>query len=119
MSLQRRREKLIITHVWKVKQNIYPNSVNINFKLYKRTNSIKAVLKPLSNIKGRLLTAYEESFIIKACKLWNTLPGRLTHIDSLGSFKTELNKYMVKIPDRPPLPGYPYLNNNSLTEQCL
>ena len=119
MSLQRRREKLIITHVWKIKQNIYPNLVNINFKLHKRTNSIKAVLKPLSKIKGRLLTAYEESFIIKACKLWNTLPSELTHTNSLSSFKTKLNTFLITIPDKPPLPGYPHTNNNSLTEQCL
>ena len=46
-SLQRRREKSIIMHVWKIKYNIFPNSIGMIFKLHKRSNAVKAVLKPL------------------------------------------------------------------------
>ena len=80
---------------------------------------MKAVIKPLSKIKGRLLTAYDASFIIKAGRLWNILPGKITQITSMSSFKVELNKFLLTIPDKPPVPGYPHINSNSLIEQCL
>ena len=119
MSLQRRREKIIIMHVWKIKNGFFPNSVDLQFKLHQQSNTIKAVLKPLPKVRGRVLTLYEESFTINASKLWNILPAELTHITSLGSFVFKLNKFLTSIPDNPPLAGYPYKNNNSLTQQCI
>jgi hypothetical protein len=118
-SLQRRREKIIILHVWKIKNNFYPNTVFLSFKLNKRANAEKANLPPMPNVKGKLLTKFEESFLVQVCKLWNVLPPKLTHIKSLYLFKAELNKFLQGIPDEPPLPGYPVTNNNSLLEQCL
>ena len=52
-SLQRRREKIIIIHFWKILNNFYPNSMDITFKEQQRTKSIKAILKPLPKLKGR------------------------------------------------------------------
>ena len=118
-SLQRRREMLIILHIWKVKNNIYPNTIGLEFKLHNRTNAMKAVLKPLPKVRGKLLTKYEESFIIRACKLWNILPPLLTHVPLLNSFKYQLKNFLKDIPDKHPLPGYAILNDNSLLEQCL
>ena len=63
-SLQRRREMLIILHVWKIKNKIYPNSVGFTFSLKNRNSSAKAVLKPMPKVRGKLLTRYEESFLI-------------------------------------------------------
>ena len=119
MSLQRRREMIILTHVWKIKNNFFPNSTNISFKYHLRSNAMKSVLKPLPKVQGKLLTKYEESFLVKSSKLWNILPGSLTLLSDLNSFKNQLRIFLNKIPDKPPIPGYPYINNNSLTEQCL
>ena len=116
-SLQRRREIIIITHIWKIKNGIYPNSFNLTFRTYRRTGAAQAILLPLPRGRSRLQSIYEESFLIKSCKLWNTLPANLTHIDSLSSFKYQLNKFVSGLPDKPPISGYPYQNNNSLTEQ--
>jgi hypothetical protein len=117
-SLQRRRERAILIHVWKIKNYVYPNSIDLIFKKHERSNSIKAVLKPLPKIKGKLLTIYEESFIIRAAKLWNILPPSLTQIVTLNSFILQLDKFLDTVPDEPPLPGYPIKNHNSLLEQC-
>ena len=116
MSLQRRREKHLIIHLWKIKNNIYPNSIDITFKLNNRSQAIKAVIKPLPKIKGKILTIYDESFAVKSAKLWNILPSRLTHIDNIKTFTAALNIFLSTIPDKPPIPGYPYTCNNSLTE---
>ena len=110
---------MIILHIWKIKNGFYPNTIFLEFKLHARTNCYRAVIKPLPKVKGRLLTIFEESFLIRACKLWNILPANLTHIINLQSFKTQLKKFLENIPDEPPLPGYPFQNSNSLIEQCL
>ena len=115
MSLQRRREKIIILHVWKIRHGFYPNSINLEFKTHSRSCSIKAIIKPLPKIRGKLLTAFDESFIIKAAKLWNILPPELTHISSLNLFKRNLDNFLKNVADKPPLPGYPYTCDNSLT----
>ena len=119
MSLQRRRERTIILHLWKVLHNVYPNSIGIEFKEHRRSSAIRATLKPLPKIRGKVMTAFEESFVIKSAKLWNVLPPNLTHIQSLNLFKHNLDKFLIKIPDKPPLPGYPYTCNNSITSHCL
>ena len=118
-SLQRRREKIIILHIWKILNNQYPNSMNIEFKEHNRNKAIKVVLKPLPKLKGLALSKYEESFHIKGGKLWNVLPPDLTKIPILNNFKIKLQKFLDKIPDKPPLPGYPYQNDNSIIKQCL
>ena len=116
LSLQRRREKIIIINIWKIKYKLIPNSINLNFKIHQRSQAIKATLPPLPRTTTGLLTKYENSFIVKGPKLWNTLPAELTRISNLRLFKTSLTNYLKKIPDKPPLAGYPFTNNNSLLE---
>ena len=65
MSLQRRREKNIILHIWKICNGVYPNSIGIDFKINPRTTSTQAIIKPLPKIRGKILTLYDESFIIR------------------------------------------------------
>ena len=117
-SLQRRREKIILIHLWKILNNIYPNTVSIKFKYNDRTSSIKAVLKSLPKLKGSSATNYEESFEISSAKLWNILPPNLTTITSLTLFKLKLEQFLETIPDQPPLPGYPHTSDNSLKNIC-
>ena len=83
-----------------------------------RTNSLKAILKPLPKIKGKALTKYENSFAIQGAKLWNVLPYKLSKVKDLNRFKDEPDKFLNDIPDEPPLPNYPYRNNNSLVDHC-
>ena len=91
--LQRRREKNIILHVWKILNKVYPNTVDMSFKEIRRTNAIRAVVKPLPRLQGRPLTVFEESLLVKAAKLWNCVPSKLTRITVLGIFKAKLNKF--------------------------
>ena len=51
MSLQRRRERQILILVWKIKNNLIPNDINLEFSQNKYTLKTKAILKPLP--KGR------------------------------------------------------------------
>ena len=111
--------KNIIICLWKIKQGINPNSINIVFKEHLRSKAIKAVLKPLPKGTGRVVTVYEESFEIRSAKLWNSLPAETTHLNNFISFKSSLNKFLSKLPDQPPVPGYYHNSSNSIVEQCL
>ena len=122
MSLQRRREKIMITHLWKILHNINPNSINITFKEHQRSSAIQANIKPLPKlngkvIQGKLLTKYDNSFVIKAARLWNALPPNLTRLTTLSLFKNGLDTFLRTIPDEPPLSGYPYKCDNSIPSQ--
>jgi hypothetical protein len=119
-SLQRRREKIIIINIWKIKNDKIPNSINLKFKDHLRSQKCKAVLPSLPRTNCKLLNKYEHSFIINGAKLWNSLPGTLTHIDNISEFKLCLSRYLQTIPDQPPLPDYNYNRTtyNSLISNC-
>ena len=116
MSLQRRREKLIISYVWKIKNKKVPNDIHLEFTENNLRSCIKAILKPMPKIKGRLLTLYENSFEIRACKLWNKLPSSIANIDNFNTFQIKLEDYLKLYPDSPPIRGYYHSNSNSLLD---
>ena len=66
----------------------------------------------------QLLTQYDESFTIKAARLWNILPPELTQITSLVEFKSGLDSFLSTVPDEPPIPGYPYKCDNFSVNIC-
>ena len=115
-SLQRRRERYIIIHVWKVYQHIAPNDLDIVF-YYNDRLGVKAKIPPLpKQSKESANTLYNNSFAVIGPTLWNILPRNVTLKDTLDSFKTALNKFLKTVPDRPPTPGYTSSNNNSLRD---
>ena len=115
-SLQRRREKLTLIYVWKIRNSVVPNDINLEFLFNDRKSCFKAVVKPMPKVRGRILTMYESSFQIKAAKLWNKIPGVITKIDSLTLFKKKLNNYLLLYPDKPPITGYYHTNKNSILD---
>ena len=116
MSLQRRREKLTIIFVWKIKYNLVPNDINLEFSTNNRRSGSVAIVKPMPRSAGKLLSMFENSFIVKSAKLWNKLPLKLKQVDSLTVFKSQLDKYLKLIPDRPPIRGYYHTNKNSILD---
>ena len=113
-SLQRRREKLILILVWKIKNNFSPNDINLEFVKHNYSSKIKAVLKPMPRKVGKLLTLYENSFVIKAAKLWNVLPAEISNITNFNEFLRKLECFLRIFPDEPPVNGYFHKNNNSI-----
>ena len=56
MSLQRCRERNIILHLWKIRNKVYPNTINIEFKEHKRSSaiSIKSRNTEFSSFSGSI-----------------------------------------------------------------
>ena len=119
MSLQRRRERYCIIHTWKILNDLAPNDVSLNFNKHNR-RGIKITLPPLNHkTQASVRTDYENSFKIRAARLWNLLPQDVNSITTLDAFKAALGRYLKKIPDTPSTPGYTAANRNSLLDWSM
>ena len=105
MSLQRRRERYIIIHVYKIINNLAPNDIPMHFYTNAR-RGICCNLPPLvRNSKQKYQRQYDSSFPIIGGKLWNLLPKDIKLKPSLDSFKNSLTKLLLQVQDHPPVPG--------------
>ena len=115
-SLQRRRERYIIIHTWKILNEHSPNDIGMQF-----TNNIrlgKRVKIPALNKNAPMsaMTLYDSSFAVHAGKLWNILPESVTSVQQLDNFKVLLGRFLKTIHDRPPVKGYTTQNRNSIID---
>ena len=114
MSLQRRRERYIILHMWKILNKSTSNDLNIQFNQRHRLG-IQAIVPPVRKKSSQAFqTLYEYSFSVKGPKLWNSIPYDLTGIKTLDDFKSKLTKFLLLIPDKPSIRGYTSPNSNSI-----
>ena len=115
-SLQRRRERYQIIHIWKILNGYAPNDLKIEFTESDR-RGIQAKI-PQFNKKARKseVSLLDSSFRIHSSKLWNTLPAKLTRFQNLETFKTHLGRHLDGVPDKPPIRGQTAPNRNSLID---
>ena len=114
MSLQRRRERYIILHMWKILHGCTSNDLNVQFVTRPRFGNIAVIPS-----KSRVSTAanqslYDSSLAVQGPKLWSAIPYHLKVVDKAEHFKDQLTKFMLSIPDTPPIRGYASKNSNSL-----
>ena len=114
-SLQRRRERFQIIHIWKISKEIIPNDLNLRFYQTNRFGT-KCEIPKYNPRRRHLSTLKHESFFSKGPKLFNIIPKKIKSAKTLNSFKINLQKFLDKIPDNPPIPNYIGQNNNSLLE---
>ena len=116
MSLQRRRERYIIIHMWKLLHEIVPNDVNVKFRPLSRLG-VKAEL-PTINRSSRVSnqTLFEKSFAVVGPQLWNWLPSQLSSIENENTFKCKLTEFMKGLCDEPPVRRYVRRHGNTLPE---
>ena len=93
-----------------------PNNINMEFYVSPRLGAKAKV--PSFNYKAQtsVSTAYDNSFGVKAVRLWNILPKDVNTQSSLEPFKVALGKFMQNFPDKPPVLGYTPPNSNSLLD---
>ena len=115
-SLQRRRERYCIIHIWKILHNIAPNDLKLQFTEPSR-NGIKVKIPALNKqALQSAKTLYDNSFAVNAAKLWNLLPKTINELEKLETFKTRLGHFLESYPDLPPSTGYVTANSNSLLD---
>lgn len=114
MSLQRRRERFIIIHMWKILHGTTSNDLEVQFQLKSRTGTQAVV--PSLTVKSlkRHQSLYDSSFAVMGPKLWNSIPYGLNSLAEFDVFKSRLTAFILKVPDKPPVRGYSPPNSNSL-----
>ena len=114
-SLQRRRERFIIIHMWKILNNLVPNDIGVAFIPNDRLGPT-CYRMPYKSSWQHLNTLRYNSFISKGSALFNILPKEIKLVDSMLLFKSSLDVFLRKYPDTPPTPGYTPSNSNSLLD---
>ena len=114
LSLQRRRERYCIIHVWKIKNGMAPNDIEIKFANHQRLGAKASI--PAVNRKAQMSIRadYDRSFRVRAAQLFNMLPADLRSVCTLETFKCGLGRFLEQYPDTPPVTGYTGVNDNSL-----
>ena len=117
-SLQRRRERYIIIHVWNL-NGLSHNDLGLSFRVNKRLG-MKANLPALpKNCKDLAKTLYDSSFAVTGPKLWNSVPESVKCHTTMEGFKNSLNLFLRKrVRDHPPTVGYVTPQSKSICDWC-
>ena len=115
-SLQRRRERFAALYMYKIYADLAPNNLGLQFYRTRR-EEIKC-RQPKINTSGtsHLGTVRQNFFTSTGPQIFNCLPKIVKEAENLDSFKRQLDKFLLTIPDMPPTPGYPSFNNNTILE---
>ena len=114
MSLQRRRERFIIMHMFKILHSMTSNDLNIEFVSRPRLGYLAKIPSINKDSSAANKTLYNNSFAVVGPKLWNAIPYKLNTISNIDDFKQKLTKFMLSVPDTPPVKGYFPKNSNSI-----
>jgi len=82
-SLQRRRERYVIIHTWKILNDLANNDIGISFtdtENETRSGVTATVPSVPRGVPAKVISIYEQSFSVKAPKLWNCLDLNLLKV---------------------------------------
>ena len=87
------------------------NDLKIEFTHSDR-RGIRAIVPTIpKEAKSKYLTIYDSSFGVRGPSLWNKIPADVTMKPSLESFKSSLTKWLLNLPDEPPIHGHTRKNS--------
>ncbi|KAL5268917.1 hypothetical protein ACHWQZ_G002673 [Mnemiopsis leidyi] len=95
-----------------------PNNIGLKFYTSPRLGTRVTIPKFNHKAQSSYSTAYDNSFAIKAARLWNVLSKSVNSITLLEPFKAGLGSFLNQFPDKPPVKGYTPPNGNSLLDWC-
>ena len=112
-SLERRRERYLIIYTWKMINTIVPNikgKNEIRTRRYSERLGLMCEIPKLNHqAMERIKSFKESSLIVRGPRLFNSLPPELRIcLGNLEAFKSKLDKFLMTVPDQPPLPGREY-----------
>ena len=122
-SLQRRAERFMIIHAWKIMEGLVVNlSINPVLAVEHDRLGRKIKIPPLCKKAGTFQTVQYNSFVFRAGRLFNCLPVGIRNLHGVGvdSFKRSLDGFLLTLPDEPGVDGYVkwrVASSNSITDQ--
>ena len=112
--MQRRRERFQAIYMFKIAKGLVPNNLDLQFYDTSR-GGLKCRSPNMVGVSAsHYSTVLQNFFSSTGPVIFNKLPAKIKEAESLDSFKRQLDKYLSKVPDLPPTPGYPCINNNTL-----
>ena len=119
-SLQRRRERFMIIHTWKIYKGLAPNDSDFQFYDQARRGPQCRRINYPCNVAS-IKTLRFNSFSCIGPRLFNIIPGTIKNSANLTTFKGRLDKLLLTLTDEPPTPGYRSSHSNSLLEmvRCI
>ena len=123
-SLERRRERYITIHMWRILEGSAPNissSNGITGQWNPRRGRTCKVPPVASSASHRIQTIRYASFAIKGPRIFNSLPMDLRNFTggTVNEFKSKLDRHLRLVPDEPLIPGYTAfrtIDSNSLID---
>ena len=116
MSLQRRRERYVIMHMWKILHGLTSNDLQVQFTVSPRLGNLAKVPSFRKKISAAHQTLYETLLSLMGPKLWNCLPTKIRAISKHDSCKRQMTAFMLSVPDKPPIRGFTSPNSNSILD---
>ena len=105
-SQERRMERYRILYVWKMLAGVVPNCGVELAQPNERLGQKCKVPKLVQNGRQAIQTLREQGFQVNGVRLFNSLPKTLRNMNTnQDDFKSELDKFLSKIPDQPRLGG--------------
>ena len=88
MSLQRRRERYILLHMWNyIRNDAVSNDLKIQFVPRPRTGFKAVVPPPRIGASTYHQSLYDNCFAVSGPRPWNCLPASINKIEEFDSFK--------------------------------
>ena len=115
-SLQRRRERFAALYMYKIYAGLVPNNLGLEFYTTRRGHIKCRQPRTWTSGTTHLSTVRQNFFTSIGPQIFNHLPPKIKEAISLDSFKQKLDKFLMLVPDMPPTPGYPVVNNNTILE---
>ena len=99
-SLQRRRERYVLIHMFKIWKGLAPNGPGFDFRDTPRSGPRAVIPKFNHRAQRSASTMFENSFSVHGAKLWNTLPKGAKEAGSVDELKVVLGENLRGIADR-------------------
>ena len=108
-SQQRRRERYLITYVWKILEEQVPNPAPHLIKSYSNSRlGRRCDIPPMTTRQGHFHQLREGSIFVHGQRLFNVIPKHIRNMTKckVDKFKGALDKWLEGVPDEPQIQGY-------------
>ena len=114
-SLQRRRERYMFIHLWKIYKGLAPNDIQFDFQNHIRLGP-QCRRRNYQCRTASLQTTRYNFFSSTAPRIFNIMPAHIKNAKNPETLKLRLDRLLCTLPDHPPTPGYRSVTSNSLLE---
>ena len=104
-------------------ENLVPKCIDLRRRNIGRTGRSFRLPLLSRTASTRLKTIRDDSYFVQSVKLFDSLPRNIRDLKgcSVEKFKSELDKFLLKLPDPPLIPGYTassLVGSNSVLDWC-